>query len=103
VRFGLEHVRHAIARDPDTARRLEDATRRRAAALGDLGVPAPLLDALVVLAARGVDPRSLRRGHEAVRALLETLTQQREKRLVHAGFTVDDAARLSALHTPNLM
>ena len=66
-------------------------------------MPAPLLDALVVLAARGDAPSDLRRGQAALRELLETMDVQRRKRLVRAGFDDDGAARLSALHTPNFM
>src|SRR5262249_44755872 len=62
VHFGLAHVRYALAHDPSLYDRLEAAVRRRAAALQDTpGVPAPLQDALTVLAAHGTEPRAIAR------------------------------------------
>jgi TusA-related sulfurtransferase len=104
VHFGLAHVRHALATDPTTYARLEAAVRRRAASLhGVGGVPGPVQDALTILAAGGDDPSAVRRGHERFRELLETMHENRVKRLVHAGFTPDQAATISDLHTPNFM
>jgi TusA-related sulfurtransferase len=104
VHFGMAHVAHGLARDATLYRRLEAAVRKRAATLaGASGVPAPIQDALVILAARGVDPPSVRRGHEAFRELLVTMHESRMKRLVHAGFSIEQAERLSDLHTPNFM
>jgi hypothetical protein len=67
------------------------------------GVPAPLADALTILAAGGADPRGVRKGHEAYRELLETMHGNRMKRLEHAGFSPEQAKTLSDLHTPNFM
>ncbi len=104
VHFGLAHVRHGLSCDPALFRRLEDAVRRRAAALHDIcGVPAPVQDALTILAAGGSDPRAVARGHERFRELLETMHESRMKRLEHAGFTPGQAERISRLHTPNFM
>jgi hypothetical protein len=104
VHFGLAHVRHALGADPALYRRLEDAVRRRAATMHDVGgVPAPLQDALTVLAAGSAEPRAIARGHEAYRGLLETMHENRVRRLVHAGFTAEQAKTLSDLHTPNFM
>ncbi|MGH3055469.1 MAG: ferritin-like domain-containing protein, partial [Gaiellaceae bacterium] len=56
VHFGLSHVRHGLAHDPTLFGRLEAAVRRRAVSLYDAGgAPAPLLDALTILAARGTE------------------------------------------------
>jgi len=104
VHFGVAHVRHAMASDPSLAARLEAAVRRRSASMHGIdGVPAPIQDALTILAARGDDPPSVARGHEAFRALLAEMHAGRLKRLVHAGFTSDEAERISSLHTPNFM
>jgi hypothetical protein len=67
------------------------------------GVPAPLQDALTVLAAGGTDPGAIARGHDAFRALLDTMHEGRMRRLRHAGFTAEQAQVLSDLHTPNFM
>jgi TusA-related sulfurtransferase len=104
VHFGMAHVAHGLAHDPSLYGRLEAAVRRRAATLaGATGVPAPIQDALTILAARGIDPPSVRRGHEAFRELLDTMHQGRLKRLTHAGFSREQAQQLSDLHTPNFM
>ena len=104
VHFGLAHVRHGLAIDPGLYDRLEQAVRRRAATLrGVGGVPAPLQDALTILAAGGSEPRSVARGHECFRELLETMHVSRIKRLEYAGFTPDQAETISELHTPNFM
>jgi TusA-related sulfurtransferase len=104
VHFGLAHSRHALAHDPGLAARLTAAVRRRSANLHEAGgVPAPIADALTILAARGDDPRSVARGHEAFRALLQTMAENRKKRLLHGGFRDDEAQLLSDLHTPNFM
>jgi hypothetical protein len=84
--------------------RLESAVRRRAAVLQGLdGVPAPLQDALTILAAGGTEPSKVAQGHERFRALLETMHLSRIKRLEHAGFTIGQAETISRLHTPNFM
>src|SRR5213075_1792531 len=104
VHFGLAHVRHALAHDASLYRRLEEAVRGRAVSLaGAAGVPAPVQDALTMLAAGGPEPEKVARGHEAYRDLLDTMHQSRIKRLLHAGFTPEQAETISALHTPNFM
>jgi len=104
VHFGLAHVRYGLANDPTLYSRLENAVRRRAATLhGVSGVPAPLQDALTILAAGGAHPGDVARGHERFRELLETMHLSRTRRLEHAGFTTEQAETISQLHTPNFM
>jgi len=104
VHFGLAHVRHALGTDATLFARLEAAVRKRASSLHDVGgVPAPLQDALTVLAAGGSDPKKIARGHEAYRALLETMHAARIKRLERAGFTPEQSELMSTLHTANFM
>jgi TusA-related sulfurtransferase len=104
VHFGLAHIRHALSHDPTLYRRLETAVRRRATTLaGVSGVPAPVQDALTMLAAGGIGARQVARGHEAFRDLLETMHKSRIKRLLHAGFDEEQAETISSLHTPNFM
>jgi TusA-related sulfurtransferase len=104
VHFGLAHVRYGLSNDPNLYGRLEDAVRRRAAALeGVGGVPPPVQDALTILAAGGTEPSAVARGHKAFRELLETMHLSRIKRLEGAGFTAEQAEMISELHTPNFM
>jgi hypothetical protein len=103
VHFGVLHVRHAIDTDPGASARLEAAVRRRQTRLAGAGVPAPLQDALTILAAGGTAPAAVARGHRAFRELLDEMEEARRKRLVTAGFSPEQAVRLSALHTPNFM
>ena len=104
VHFGLSHVRWALQHDPGLFHRLQEAVRRRAATLaGVSGVPAPVQDALTILAAGSAEPKAVARGHEAFRELLTTMHLNRLKRLEHAGFDAEQAETISALHTPNFM
>ena len=104
VHFGLAHVRHALSVDPSLYGRLEGAVRRRAAQLSGVGgVPAPLQDGLTILAAGSSSPADVSRGHDAFRALLNTMHDNRIRRLESAGFSADQARILSDLHTPNFM
>ena len=103
VHFGMAHVRHALAHDATLYARLEDAVRRRAASIPASDAPAAVVDALTVLAAGGSAPAAVARGHEAVRALLEEMHENRTRRLVTAGFSPSEARTLSDLHTPNFM
>jgi hypothetical protein len=104
VHFGLAHVRAGLAVDPNLYGRLEAAVRRRAAALHGIdGVPAPLQDAITILAAGSTQERAVAKGHEAFRELLETMHVNRIRRLGNAGFTPAQAQIISELHTPNFM
>lgn len=104
VHFGLVHVRHALANDAALYNRLENAVRRRATRMaGAGGVPESLQDGLTILAAGGTAPKAVARGHDAFRELLDTMHENRMRRLQHAGFTPEQAQTLSDLHTPNFM
>jgi len=104
VHFGLAHIRHALSQDASLYPRLEAAVRRRSATLAGVGsVPAPVQDSLTILAAGGTDSRSVARGHDAFRELLETMHSSRIKRLLNAGFDAGQAETISSLHTANFM
>lgn len=104
VHFGMAHVRHALAHDDSLYPRLEAAVRRRAATLSAVsGVPAPVQDALTILAAGSSEPRRIAKGHEAFRELLSTMHEGRIRRLRVAGFTDAQAEAISRLHTSNFM
>jgi hypothetical protein len=104
VHFGLAHVRHALAHEPQLFGRLEQAVRRRSIDLAGIdGVPAPVQDGLTILAAGGDEPHAVSRGHRSFQELIDTMHANRIKRLQHAGFSNEQAEILSSLHTPNFM
>jgi hypothetical protein len=104
VAFGLAHLAHQIAADPPLRGRLGAAIERRHAALAHTaGLNEEVFDALLLLAAGGWEPAALRRGHAAVVALSREMDDGRRLRLRRLGFSADDAARLSSLHTRNFM
>lgn len=104
VAFGLAHLAHEIAGDPALRGRLATAIERRHAQLAHTaGLNEDVFDALVLLAAGSWDPAALRRGHAAVVALSRDMDDGRRLRLGRLGFSPDEAARLSSLHTRNFM
>ncbi|MFA5883462.1 MAG: ferritin-like domain-containing protein, partial [Acidimicrobiia bacterium] len=104
VAYGLAHLELAVAADPAVRGRLRLAIERRHDALRDTaGLNQAVYDALVVLAAGTWEPDAIARGVERVRALEVDMDEGRRRRLTRLGFTPDDAAALSALHTRNFM
>ncbi len=104
VAFGLSHVAHELGRDPSLRGRLATAIERRHDALATTaGLNEEVFDALVLLAAGAWEPAALRRGHAAVVELVRGMDDGRRLRLGRLGFTPDEAARLSSLHTRNFM
>ena len=104
VHFGISHVRRHIATDPDQKAALIGAAERRAGKLTEMSGLSPLLtEGLTVMAAGSLQPAELARGAREVRDLMQTMEDNRIKRLRAAGFDRRDARHLSDLHTPNLM
>jgi TusA-related sulfurtransferase len=104
VRFGVTHVRHVLERNPETRFQLLAAAEERASRLVDVSGLSPLVsDALAVMAAGSMQPAQLAEGARAVQDLMRRMADNRVRRLQEAGLKVEDARRLSDLHTPNLM
>jgi hypothetical protein len=104
VAFGIGHLQHHLARDPDLIGRLAAAVERRHDALRQTaGLNADTFDALVVLAAGAWTPSSLAAGWARVQQLQADMADGRRRRLVRLGFPAVDADRLAALHTRNFM
>jgi hypothetical protein len=104
VAFGIAHLARHAAHDPELLDRLGAATERRHTALAHTaGLNEEVFDALVLLAAGSWDPAALRRGHHAVLELKRTMDDGRRLRLERIGFSPEQSARLSALHTRNFM
>ena len=104
VHFGISHVRRRMVADPDHTATLVDAAERRAAKLTQMSGLSPLLtEGLTIMAAGSLQPAELAIGAHAVRGLMQTMEENRVKRLLAAGFDLRAAQHLSDLHTPNLM
>ncbi len=105
VHFGISHVRRRMANDPDQRASLVASAERRAEKLVEMSGLSPLLgEGLTVMAAGGsMAPAELGEGARAVRDLMQTMEDNRVKRLQAAGFDAATAVHLSELHTPNLM
>jgi hypothetical protein len=104
VRFGLSHVRLALARDPSIEARLVAAVEARSARLaGMTGLDSLVTESLTLLAARSLQPAQLGEGARAVRDLLGRMAANRVERLRAAGLGEQTARYVSDLHSPNLM
>ncbi len=104
VHFGISHIRRHIATDTDQKGALIGAAERRAAKLTEMSGLSPLLtEGLTVMAAGSLQPTELSRGAGDVRWLMQSMEENRIKRLRAAGFDDREAQHLSDLHTPNLM
>jgi TusA-related sulfurtransferase len=104
VHFGISHVRRRIGTDPDQKATLVDAAERRADKLTQMSGLSPLLtEGLTVMAAGSLQRAELADGAAAVRELMQTMEENRIRRLQAAGFDLRAAQHLSDLHTPNLM
>lgn len=104
VAFGLAHLERHATLDPTLQPRLRAAIEHRSDSLQHTsGLNEEVFDALVLLAAGSWEPGALREGHAKVRQLKADMDRDRQKRLARLGFTAEDAAALSALHTRNFM
>ena len=104
VQFGIAHVRHRLAHDPDERGRLVAAVEERAAKLVSLDGLSPVVgESLVLMSARSAQPADIGDAGRAVRDLLGRMNRNRVRRLRAAGFDRATAQELSNLHTPNLM
>jgi len=104
VAFGLAHLQRHVAEDPTLRSRLAAAIERRHTALAHTaGLNEEVFDALLLLAAGSWEPHALRAGHAKVVALQQDMDDGRRQRLARLGFTPEEAAALSSLHTRNFM
>ena len=105
VAFGLAHLEHHGRRRPGAARpaarsRSSAATTRCATPPGS--TPTSSTRSSCSPPAAGTPTRS-RAGTSAVQTLAAEMDEGRRRRLVRLGFSADEAAELSALHTRNFM
>lgn len=104
VAFGMAHLARHCERDSTLRGRLAMAVARRHDALRETaGLNEEVFDALVLLAAGSWSPDDIARGHDAVTALQREMDEHRQRRLRRLGWSADEAAALSSLHTRNFM
>jgi len=96
VAFGMAHLEHRLAVQPEFQTRLRNAIEQRYDALAHTtGLNEEVFDALVLIAAGELTAPALARGHAAVLRL--------QNDMARLGFEAGEAERLSALHTRNFM
>ncbi len=104
VAFGMAHLTHRVSTETGLRDRLATAIRSRHDALADTaGLNAGVYDALVVLAAGAWTPAAIGEGTRAVEQLQRDMDTGRQRRLRRLGFSDQEAAELSDLHTRNFM
>jgi hypothetical protein len=104
VLFGMAHLEQQASIDPRLRGRLRAAIERRHDALRDTaGLNQDVFDALVLLASGGWEQADIATGWARVQQLTREMDQGRRRRLERLGFTADEAAELSGLHTRNFM
>lgn len=104
VAFGMAHLRHHLQQDGACRTRLANAIVRRHDALQHTsGLNEEVFDALVLLGAGSWDHADLASGWSAVVQLERDMDEGRQRRLKKIGFSTDEAADLSKLHTRNFM
>ncbi len=104
VAFGLAQLEEHLGDDPMLRDRLTAAVERRHRALErTAGLGEDTADALVVLAAGSFAPSAIAAGFDRVQALQREMDEGRRRRLARLGFSEQEAASLSSLHTRNFM
>lgn len=104
VAFGLAHLARHARLEPGLRPRLRAAIEGRHDKLKhSSGLNEEVLDALVLIAGGGFEAEALRRGAARVSELKQAMDRSRRQYLTRLGFSEEDAAELSALHTRNFM
>ena len=104
VAFGMAHLEHRLAVEPDYIVKLQNAVEQRHEALAaSAGLNEEVFDALVILAAGDLSHTAIAHGHKEVQQLKLDMAAGRRARLVRLGFAPDEAQRLSDMHTRNFM
>lgn len=104
VKYGMSNVRWALSKEPGLDEALIKAVETRAAVLdAATGVNPMVQEALAIMAGGGSEPLQMALGVERGRELYTTMHRNRVRRLITAGFSTEQAERMSNLHTPNFM
>jgi hypothetical protein len=104
VAFAMGHLGEHLRAEPPFRQQLAAAIRRRHDVLASTGgLSDSVHDALVVLAAGDWSREAISRGWTGVQQLQAEMEEGRRRRLVRLGFSDDESAELSTLHTRNFM
>ncbi|HWP46550.1 MAG TPA: hypothetical protein VNM22_05270 [Candidatus Limnocylindrales bacterium] len=104
VRFGITHLKFYLQRDATHSQKLLQAVQDRADYMRSVSGVNPLVqDALVFLAGGGESPEQIRAGMKYVHRLYQRMHKNRIHRLQSIGLPLDQAEKISLLHTPNFM
>lgn len=104
VAYGLEHIKNAIAANPNRIEILKECVFKRRHYLDEIGGESSLLiESLSIFAGGSSKPNDYNCGFEKVRGLKELMHKNRTKRLVYCGIDEELAIELSKAHTPNFM
>jgi TusA-related sulfurtransferase len=104
VAFGMAHLEHRLAAQPDYQVKLRNAIEQRFDTLANTaGLNEEVFVALVLLAAGELSPGAIGRGHAAVQQLKREMAAGRRARLTRLGFERIEAERLADMHTRNFM
>lgn len=104
VAFGMAHLEYRLAREPDYHATLRNAVEQRYDELASTaGLNEEVFDALILLAAGGLDTASVARGFALVQGLKQEMATGRRARLARLGFARQEAQRLADMHTRNFM
>lgn len=104
VAFGMGHLQYQISLAPTLRERLAAAVHKRFDALSQTtGLNEEVFDSLVILAAGEFTPEAIAEGFAKVQQLKAEMNQSRRARLRKLGFSTEESAALSSLHTRNFM
>jgi len=104
VTFGLAHLEYRVQQEPSLRTRMFSAVEQRHESLRSTsGLSGDVFDALVILAAGEWTPSAVRSGWSLVQELQKEMDEGRRRRLTRLGFSGNEAAHLSSLHTRNFM
>ena len=104
VAFGVAHLKESVKHDPHLLDRLNQSVHRRHDALQHIvGLNQEVIDALTLITAGGWSHQALRKGSQQVTKLIQDMDSGRRNQLLRLGFSKEQAATLSELHTKNFM
>ncbi|WP_404317144.1 ferritin-like domain-containing protein [Malaciobacter canalis] len=104
VAYGMEHVKSAIAQNPNRINTLKNTAFKRKEFMDEINSESSLvLESLAILAGGSDSPIDYKKGFDLLEELKITMNKNRIKRLINIGMDEDLANDISKSHTPNFM